>query len=124
MLTNWSSLRLLAGPVIQRAVVAAPVLWNAWAWINKLRWKGKPMEKPFSIKDLGERLRGKGLALVEDQVRLVVEETLGWVQDSVVGTPNKIDDLAVPFIQILKPSVLREVDKIDGRIGANGKQTV
>lgn len=82
------------------------------------------MEKPFSIKELGERIKGKGLSLVEDQVRLVVEETLEWVKDSVIATPNKIDDLSVGIIEMLKPSVLREVDKIDGRLGSSGKTTV
>lgn len=109
---NWSDL-----PWYKKAVVGLIVLWKACAWKLKFSWKGKHMEKPFDIAELKNRLAAKSLNLAEDEARLVVEETLGWVQDSVIATPNKLDDLSVPVLGILKPLIMKEVDKIDGQVG-------
>lgn len=75
------------------------------------------MEKAFAISDLVARFKAKGLDLAEETAKLVVGETLDWIQDSVVLTETKIDDLAAPAIAAVKPFVMSQIDKIDGQVG-------
>lgn len=102
----------------------ALVLWKAVVWKINSSWKGKHMEKPFDLKDLANRIKvkssdvkGKALDFAEDEAKLVVEETLAWIQDSVIATENKVDDLAVPVLMVIKPVIMKQVDKIDGKEG-------
>lgn len=75
------------------------------------------MEKPFDVKDLVVRLKGKGLDMAEEAVKLCVVESLGWMEDSVKLSENKYDDLAIAVIPSVKDFVLKQVDKIDGAVG-------
>jgi len=75
------------------------------------------MEKPFDLKALVEKMKGHGLELGEDAAKLVVESTLDWVAESVVLTPNKADDFALVIIPAVKPFVMAQLDKIDGKEG-------
>lgn len=72
------------------------------------------MEKAFDTKELVAKLKVKGVVIAEDAAKILVEETLAWIEESVVMTPNKYDDFAVPVIETMKPFVMKEIDKIDG----------
>ena len=76
------------------------------------------MEKAFDKKDLVEKLEAKGLPVVEDLAKMVVESVLDWVSESVVISESKYDDFALPVILALKPFVMKELDKIDGQVQA------
>lgn len=111
-------------PWYKKLIVVLVLLCKALAWKIKQNWKGKYMEKPFDIKELGARIKAKSLDvkgvaldLAEDELKVIAEETLGWVQDSVIATENRVDDLAVPVLGILKPLIMKEIDKVDGKVG-------
>lgn len=71
----------------------------------------------FSLKALIDKLKGQGLDVAEDAAKIVVESTLDWISESVIASPNKYDDFAIPVIGSLKPFVMKEIDKIDGKVG-------
>lgn len=75
------------------------------------------MEKPYDLKDLIARLKGKGLDLTEEAAKLVLHETCVWIQESAVISPNKLDDLAALGVPELEKLALKLVDKIDGQEG-------
>ena len=75
------------------------------------------MEKPFDTKALAERLKSKGLDIAEEAAKIVVEETLGWVSDSVTMSESKVDDLALAIIPAVKPYIMAQIDMIDGQVG-------
>jgi hypothetical protein len=75
------------------------------------------MEKAFDIKKLAEKLKARGLDLAEEAAKIVVEETLNWVEEGVSLSENKFDDLVKPFIPELKKAALELADKIDGQEG-------
>lgn len=75
------------------------------------------MEKPFETKALAERLKAKGLDIAEEFVVVLVDETLGWVSDSVTMSESKVDDLALAVIPAVKPYIMAQIDRIDGQVG-------
>lgn len=75
------------------------------------------MEKPYDLKDLMGRLKGKGLDLTEEAAKLVLHETCVWIQESAALSPNKLDDLAAVGVPELEKLALKLVDKIDGQEG-------
>lgn len=75
------------------------------------------MEKPYQLKDLGDKLKGKGLDLAEEAVGHVYEATKEWLKESAVLSENKVDDVVMPFIDQLDPIVKPQIDKINGKEG-------
>lgn len=75
------------------------------------------MEKPFDTKALTDRLKSKGLDIAEEFAIVLVEETLGWVSDSVTMSESKVDDLALAVIPAVKPYIMGQIDRIDGQVG-------
>lgn len=73
--------------------------------------------KPYDVKVLLVKLKGRGLDVAEDAAKLVVEEVLNWVGESAQASPNKYDDLVSVLIPMIKPHILEAVDKIDGQPG-------
>jgi len=73
------------------------------------------MEKPFDLKDLVAKLQANGLPVAEEMAKLIVNDVLTWVEESVVATPGKYDDFAIPVIETVKPFIMKELDKIDGK---------
>lgn len=71
----------------------------------------------YEVKALVEKLKSKGLDLAEDAAKIVVEETLSWVGEEAVKSENKMDDLLVAIIPVVKHHILSAVDKIDGQEG-------
>lgn len=72
------------------------------------------MEKAFDYKDLLAKLDKAGVPVVEDMAEILVMCTLDWVQESVVMTENKIDDMAIAFIPMVKGMIKPVIDQIDG----------
>jgi hypothetical protein len=75
------------------------------------------METAFDLKALVAKLSSRGLDLAEESAKIVIAETLDWVQESVVLSPNKFDDVAAAFIPQVKAAALELADKIDGQVG-------
>lgn len=75
------------------------------------------MEKAYDLKVLVVALKGRGLDLAEDAAKIIVEEVLNFVHESAIASENKFDDLVSALIPMIKPHILSEVDKIDGKIG-------
>lgn len=74
--------------------------------------KMTPMTEAFDTKVLSERLAAKGLPVLETAVKESVEVTLTWIEESLVLTPSKVDDVGIPIIEGLKPFVMAQLDKI------------
>lgn len=68
----------------------------------------------YQFKNLAEKLKERGLDVAEDAAKILVEETLNWVSEEALKSENKVDDLLVVIIPVLKPHILSAVDKIDG----------
>lgn len=77
--------------------------------------RGGVMDVAFSLKDLKDRLAEKGLTMLEDDIKFVLEVINGWVEDSIKLTPSKTDDIALPFLPFVKSLVESYVNKIDGK---------
>lgn len=75
------------------------------------------MDKAFDAKDLAARLKARGLDIAEELVKVAVEETLTWIEESVALTETKVDDIAAPVIEGMKPWVMKQIDQIDGKEG-------
>ena len=75
------------------------------------------MTKAFDPKDLVGKLKDKGLDIAEDAAGHVVESVFKWVEESVVLTENKWDDMSLVVLPIVKKQVMDQVDKIDGKAG-------
>lgn len=75
------------------------------------------METAFDIKALAEKLKSKGLDVAEDGVKILEESLVEWINESVLITPSKIDDIAIPVLMALKPLLDQQIDKIDGKVG-------
>ena len=76
------------------------------------------MVKAYDPKVLIEKLKGKGLNLAEEAATIVVEETLNWVSESAIISENKMDDILAVIIPVIKPHIMRLIDKIDGEVDA------
>ena len=73
------------------------------------------MDKPFQVTDLVEKLKAKGLPVVEEMAKDIEESVIEWIEESVKMTPSPLDDLAIPVIMALKPLIDAQIDKIDGK---------
>jgi hypothetical protein len=73
------------------------------------------MEKAFELKGLVEKLKVHGLDLTEEMAKLVALSSIDWVEESVKLSENKYDDFAIPVIETLKPFLMKEIDKINGK---------
>ena len=40
------------------------------------------MEKAYDLKDLGQKLKGKGLDVAEESLMIVFEEVMAWFKES------------------------------------------
>jgi hypothetical protein len=63
-----------------------------------------------------EKLKARGLNIAEEAVAEMTKAVLEGVQEYVVASPNKYDDLALAVIPMAQAIILKEIDKIDGVI--------
>jgi hypothetical protein len=76
------------------------------------------MEKAFDPNDLVNRLKGKGLPEVEGLAEIVVTELFAWGTESCAMHENAIvKAVGVPFLAIVQPLVMEQINKIDGQEG-------
>jgi hypothetical protein len=73
------------------------------------------MEKMSVGKMIVEELKKEGLDIAEDVAIKVVHVLFNVLEKAAVQSENKYDDLIIPLIPIIKPMVLKLVDKIDGK---------
>jgi hypothetical protein len=71
----------------------------------------------YDLKDLGNKLKGRGLELAEDSAKIVAEEVLSWISESAQASDSKVDDLFAVVIPMIKPHILSKLDRIDGQEG-------
>ncbi len=79
------------------------------------------MEKPYSIKDLGQKIadqaKADGLAVAEEAVeklgRAVYVGFKSWAKESADLSENKVDDICAKFLDYLDPYVEAEISKLD-----------
>jgi hypothetical protein len=75
------------------------------------------LEQAYDVKALVSKLKGRGLDIAEEGVKDLVQDVLGWIEDSARLSSSPIDDILVLIIEKSKPSILAEIDKINGKVG-------
>jgi hypothetical protein len=79
------------------------------------------MEKAYDLKELAKKLEDAGLPVLkeagEETAKQVYKAVKEWLKESAVISPNKLDDVGMPFIDQLDALVLPQIDKIDGQVG-------
>lgn len=76
------------------------------------------MQQPFDKAVLVEKLKAQGLPVAEEAVEAIVDAVLGWTEESLIIHPNVlVKAIGVPAVQMLKPIIKEQVDKIDGQPG-------
>lgn len=73
--------------------------------------------KAYDAKELVKELKARGLDVAEEAAKSAAEAVLSWVEKSAVVSENKFDDLLIPVMQVAKPHVMEQLDKIDGKVG-------
>lgn len=76
------------------------------------------MEKAYDIKDLGEKLKARGLHVAEEGAKEALEAVSEWVKESAKISKNPFDDVAIVFLDKLKEAAMKEIEKIDGQPSA------
>lgn len=74
------------------------------------------MEKAFDLKALGEELKGQGLELAEESMKVVVKGVFNWIEASVKLTANPYDDffvMARPQIEEVLNPVVEKINPAD-----------
>lgn len=75
------------------------------------------MEKAYDLKELGKRLKAKGLVEAEDMAEQVYAELKTWFAESAAMSETPYDDLVVPFLGSLDSVIMPKIDEIDGQEG-------
>lgn len=75
------------------------------------------MEKAYDIKDLGAKLKARGLDIAEEALIILWEETIEWVKASAAISATPYDDMAMVIMPQLDKAVRDGIDKVDGKEG-------
>lgn len=75
------------------------------------------MEKAYNTKVLIEELKAKGLDLSEDAAVHALDAVLAWIEKSAKLSENTYDDLLLAVLPLVKPELMKQIDKIDGQEG-------
>lgn len=75
------------------------------------------MTEAYQLKDLGAKLKARGLDLAEEAVAILYVEMKAWLKESATLSENKIDDIVAGFLDQMDAVVLPQIDKIDGEVG-------
>lgn len=70
----------------------------------------------YDMDSLVAKLKERGLDVAEDLAKELVLMVMDWVAEEAVKSENKYDDLALALIPVLKPLVMEQLDKIDGKV--------
>lgn len=74
------------------------------------------MEKAFDVKVLVDRLKAKGLPVIEDEIQLVTKEVFAWAGESCI-LKGGLYALGGTLLPILAKEVDKIEDAIDGQAG-------
>lgn len=69
----------------------------------------------YEVSKLVDKLKSKGLDVAEDAAVVVLEAVVEFVKEGAAESENKVDDLLVPLVDAIKPIVVQQLDKIDGK---------
>lgn len=69
----------------------------------------------YEVSKLVDKLKSKGLDVAEDAAVVVLEAVVEFVKEGAAESENKVDDLLVPLVEAIKPIVVQQLDKIDGK---------
>ncbi len=82
--------------------------------VNFLGGKMK-LEKAWDTKALVAELKPFGLTLGEQAAKQLLEVALEFVTQSVTLSESKVDDFCLAVIPLVKPMVMAQLEKIDGK---------
>lgn len=71
------------------------------------------MEKAYDLKELVNKVKAKGLPMLEDGAEKLLEAVFEWLDESAVVSKGKIDDMFRPVYPLIQEQVKKQVDKID-----------
>lgn len=74
------------------------------------------MTKAFDFADLVSKMKGHGMDMTEDMAKLVATSVLDWIDESVGLTSNKFDDFFGEADKAIRPWILKQIDKINGKV--------
>lgn len=69
----------------------------------------------YELSKLVAVAKTKGLDLAEDAAKITVEAVMQWLEESAVESESKMDDIIPLIMAAARPTVMRELDKIDGK---------
>lgn len=73
------------------------------------------MQKAYELKDLIEIFKTNGLDIAEEAAEAAVLAMFEWLEKSALMSENKYDDLCLAVLPLIKPLILKQVDRIDGK---------
>jgi len=71
----------------------------------------------MDFKLLLDDLKSKGLDMGEDVAKELVISVFDWLSAEVAKTDNKVDDLLLAVLPVVRPMLMDLIDKIDGEEG-------
>jgi hypothetical protein len=69
----------------------------------------------YEAHKLVDKLKSKGLDVAEDAAVVVLEAVVEFIKEGAAESENKVDDLLVPLVDAVKPIIVQQLDKIDGK---------
>lgn len=73
------------------------------------------MDKAWDAKGLLDKLKARGLDMLEADAMMAAEEILAWVHESIVLSETKMDDITLPFLPMIEGPLKALVDQINGK---------
>lgn len=75
------------------------------------------MDKAYSVKALVASFKEAGIEIGEDAAIKAVEILIKFFEDSAKLSENKFDDIVAGLLPTLKPYIMEQLDRIDGKKG-------
>jgi len=75
------------------------------------------MEKAYDLKELGIKLKDRGLDIAEEALVIVAEEVFDFFEESAKLSETPYDDMALLILPQIKKMALEQIDKVDGEQG-------
>lgn len=77
----------------------------------------KAYDFPALVEELKVYLKDQGLDMAEELIKGLVVKTLGWTKKSIQESSTPFDDFVLPFLATAEAAAMKEIDKIDGKVG-------
>ena len=72
------------------------------------------MTKAYELQGLMAKFKAQGLDVAEGAAKMIITETIAWLEESAVLSQNSYDNLLLAVYPMLKKEMLAQADKIDG----------